>query len=161
MWKSKEDSLASGVLAISFGTIAVSMILVVANVWWTEGKRRRQAKAKYEQLNKLNDDLLAKLETAKTQVLEPIHEVQISIPNDAIAAVQKIVAKRRGQILGFDGKKGWKNWSLVSAYLPKAEMHDLINELRSTSGGVGFYSSKFSYLQDALSKEKRDNSVGK
>ena len=81
-------------------------------------------------------------------VLEPIHEVALSIPRESLAAAQKLIAGKRGQILGFDNKPGWKDWIILNAYIPKAEMHDLISQLRSLSQGVGFFTDRFSYLQE-------------
>jgi elongation factor G len=81
-------------------------------------------------------------------LLEPILAVEISVPADYTAKAQRIVSGRRGQILGYDGKEGWQGWDSVSAYLPQAEMDDLIVELRSLTMGVGTFSWKFDHLQE-------------
>ena len=81
-------------------------------------------------------------------LLEPILLVEISVPNDFTAKAQRIVSGRRGQILGFDAKEGWQGWDNVSAYLPQAEMDDLIVELRSLTMGVGTFSWNFDHLQE-------------
>ncbi|TAN65599.1 MAG: elongation factor G [Magnetospirillum sp.] len=81
-------------------------------------------------------------------LLEPVLLVEISVPNDFTAKAQRIVSGRRGQILGFDGKEGWQGWDTVSAYLPQAEMDDLIVELRSLTMGVGTFSWTFDHLQE-------------
>ena len=81
-------------------------------------------------------------------LLEPILLVEISVPNDFTAKAQRIVSGRRGQILGFDAKEGWQGWDTVSAYLPQAEMDDLIVELRSLTMGVGTFSWNFDHLQE-------------
>ena len=81
-------------------------------------------------------------------LLEPILLVEISVPNDFTAKAQRIVSGRRGQILGFDAKDGWQGWDTVSAYLPQAEMDDLIVELRSLTMGVGTFSWTFDHLQE-------------
>ena len=74
-------------------------------------------------------------------LLEPIHHVEISVPNAFTSRVQRIVSGRRGQILGFDGKPGWDGWDLVEANMPLSELHDLIVELRSVTLGVGTYAA--------------------
>src|SRR5690606_356681 len=58
-------------------------------------------------------------------LLEPVMHVEISVPNDATAAVNGIVSTRRGQILGFDARPGWPGWDTVSARIPQAELADL------------------------------------
>lgn len=86
-------------------------------------------------------------------LLEPVMQVDISIPNEFTSKVQRIVTGRRGQVLGFDAKNGWKNWDQVAAQIPQAELHDLIIELRSVTLGVGTYSAKFDRLQELSGRE--------
>ena len=81
-------------------------------------------------------------------LLEPIHLVEISVPNAFTARVQRLISGRRGQILGYDAKPGWDGWDVVSAHLPRSELHDLIVELRSLTLGVGTYADKFDHLQE-------------
>jgi elongation factor G len=81
-------------------------------------------------------------------LLEPILQVEISVPSDCTSKAQRIISGRRGQILGYDGKEGWAGWDQVSAYLPQAEMGDLIVELRSLTMGVGTFSWRFDHLQE-------------
>lgn len=81
-------------------------------------------------------------------LLEPILAVEISVPTDFTSKAQRIITGRRGQILGFDAKEGWAGWDQVSAYLPQAEMGDLIVELRSLTMGVGTFGWRFDHLQE-------------
>jgi len=85
-------------------------------------------------------------------LLEPIHHVEISVPNAFTSKVQRVISGRRGQILGFDAKPGWEGWDAVTALLPQAELHDLIIELRSVTLGVGTYSDRFDHLQELTGK---------
>lgn len=85
-------------------------------------------------------------------LLEPILTVTIAVPNEVTAKVQRLVSTRRGQILGFDARPGWQGWDEVKAYLPQAEMHDLIVELRSLSSGVGTFTWEFDRLQELTGK---------
>ncbi len=85
-------------------------------------------------------------------LLEPICHVDISVPNAFTSRVQRLISGRRGQILGYDAKAGWDGWDLVSAQLPQSELHDLIVELRSSTLGVGTYSSRFDHLQELTGK---------
>jgi elongation factor G len=81
-------------------------------------------------------------------LLEPIHQVTIAVPSDVTNRVHGILSSRRGQILGFDAKDGWPGWDEVTAYLPEAEMHDLILDLRAQSHGLAFYTWSFDHLQE-------------
>ncbi|MDJ0893733.1 MAG: elongation factor G [Alphaproteobacteria bacterium] len=91
-------------------------------------------------------------------LLEPIHNVSIVIPSEFTSHVQRIVSGRRGQILGFDAKAGWKGWDEVTVQMPQSELHDLIIELRSLTKGVGFFQSSFDRLQE-LTGRLADNVV--
>ncbi len=87
-------------------------------------------------------------------LLEPILELRIAVPNEFTAKAQRLVTTRRaGQILGFDGRDGWNGWDVVSAYIPQAEMNDVIVELRSLTMGVGTFSWSFHHLQELQGKE--------
>jgi elongation factor G len=85
-------------------------------------------------------------------LLEPIAAVSISIPTEFTSKVLRIISGRRGQILGYDAKNGWAGWDEVSAYLPQAEMHDLIVELRSLTMGVGYFNWQHDHLQEVPDK---------
>jgi elongation factor G len=81
-------------------------------------------------------------------LLEPIGLVTISVPSEHTAKVQRVITGRRGQILGYDAKPGWKGWDEVTANMPQSEIHDLIIELRSLTLGVATYSWKFDHLAE-------------
>lgn len=81
-------------------------------------------------------------------LLEPIYEVRISVPNHFTSNAQTILSKRRGQILGFLAKEGWSGWDEVTAYLPQAEMQDLIMDIRSQTQGIGWFDWSFAHLTE-------------
>ena len=81
-------------------------------------------------------------------LLEPICTVKISIPNDATSKVHAVISVRRGQILGFLAKDGWDGWDEIEAYMPQAELHDLIVELRSLTLGIGWYTWEYDHLAE-------------
>ncbi|HFQ15293.1 MAG TPA: elongation factor G [Rhodobacteraceae bacterium] len=86
-------------------------------------------------------------------MLEPVNAVRISVPDEHIAAIQKIVTARRGQIFGLEAKEGWEGWEEVVAQMPAAEMHDLIIEIRSVTQGAGSFTSEFDHMQEISPKE--------
>ena len=85
-------------------------------------------------------------------LLEPIMHVKIHVPSDATAKVNGAVSTRRGQILGFDVRDGWKGWDTVEAEIPQAELQDLIIELRSLTQGVGTFEQAFHHLAGLTGK---------
>jgi elongation factor G len=85
-------------------------------------------------------------------LLEPIERIVISTPTAFTSSVLRLITNRRGQVLGYEGKEGWQGWDEVSAYLPMAEMHGLITELRSLTQGVGFFHWQEDHLQEVPDK---------
>jgi len=85
-------------------------------------------------------------------LLEPIMHVKIHVPNDSTAKVNGIVSGRRGQLMGFDARDGWKGWDTVEAQMPQTELHDLIIDLRSLTQGVGTYEMAFDHLAELSGK---------
>ncbi|MCT7993557.1 elongation factor G [Laspinema olomoucense] len=85
-------------------------------------------------------------------LLEPIASVEICAPTDFTSNMMQLISGRRGQILGYEPLENWKSWDKVLAYLPQAEMQDLIVELRSLTMGVGFFRWKYDHLQEVPDK---------
>ena len=87
-------------------------------------------------------------------LLEPICEVHICVPSEFTPKAQRLVTGRRGgQVLGFDAREGWTGWDVVSAYIPQAEMSDVIVELRSLTMGVGSFTWAFHHLQELVGRD--------
>lgn len=89
---------------------------------------------------------------AKPVLLEPILAVEVVIPSEAMSRASAIVSARRGQILGYDARPGWRGWDQINALLPEAEMAGLIVELRSATSGVGSFSARFDHLAELAGK---------
>jgi elongation factor G len=93
-------------------------------------------------------------------LLEPVRKVEVAVPSEATARVNGIVSQRRGQLLGFDARPGWKGWDVVEAMIPESEIRDLIVELRSATAGVGTFKSRFDHLAE-LTGRLADQAVEK
>jgi elongation factor G len=89
---------------------------------------------------------------AQPTLLEPILKVEVTTPNEFTSKVLQLVSGKRGQILGYEGKNDWSGWDKVGAYLPQAEMHDFIVELRSLTLGVGSFHWEYDHLQEVPEK---------
>ncbi|MFI0845389.1 elongation factor G [Mesorhizobium sp. IMUNJ 23232] len=97
-------------------------------------------------------------------LLEPIMKVQIFTPSDATAKITGIVPQRRGQILGYDARPGWKGWDVVEATMPQSEIGNLIIELRSATAGVASYQASFDHMAELtgrLADDVMNNARGK
>lgn len=81
-------------------------------------------------------------------LLEPIAKVTIDVPSEHTNKVHGLVSSKRGQILGFEAKEGWKSWDSLHSYMPESEIIDLIVKLRSLTQGVGTYTAEFDHLQE-------------
>lgn len=81
-------------------------------------------------------------------LLEPILSITVSVPADYTSKVLQLVSGKRGQILGYEAKAGWRGWDEVRAQIPQGEMHDLIVSLRSLSQGTGFFEWNYDHLQE-------------
>ncbi len=95
------------------------------------------------------DEALGK---ARPVLLEPILSVTVYVPSDALARASALVSARRGQILGFEPREGWKGWEALRALIPEAEIGDLIIELRSATAGVGAFETRFDHLAELAGK---------
>ena len=85
-------------------------------------------------------------------LLEPILSVTVLAPSEYTAKVLQLISGKRGQIQGFEASEEWKGWDQVTAYLPQAEMHDFIVDLRSLTMGVGFFRWDEEHLQEVPDK---------
>src|SRR3546814_18118328 len=81
-------------------------------------------------------------------LLEPIYEVTISVPSEFTNKVHSLVSARRGQILGFEMRAGWRGWDDLKCHLPEAELQDPIIELRSLTVGGGSFDWRFDHLPE-------------
>ena len=79
-------------------------------------------------------------EQANPTLLEPIYELQITVPENYLGDVMGDMNKRRGRIMGTDLVGGKQ---IVTAEAPLAEVLKYATDLRSMTQGRGSYSLKF------------------
>ena len=85
-------------------------------------------------------------------LLEPITHIEVTTPSEFTSKVLQLVSGRRGQILGYEARDDWQGWDKVTAYLPQAEMHNFIVEVRSLTLGVGSFHWQYDHLQEVPDK---------
>ena len=81
-------------------------------------------------------------------LLEPVLEVVVSVPSEHTSRALQIVSQKRGQILGYEAKAGWRGWDAIRAHLPQAEVFDLVVLLRSATQGAGSFTWRFDHLAE-------------
>ena len=81
------------------------------------------------------------IRAAKPIVLEPIVEIEISVPESAIGDLSGDLAGRRGHITGTDARG--RGMAVISGEVPLAELNDYQSRLKSLSGGQGSYRIEF------------------
>ncbi|MDD6260184.1 MAG: elongation factor G [Clostridiales bacterium] len=74
-------------------------------------------------------------------ILEPVGELDITVPESLVGDVMGDLNKRRGSIMGMDAAKK-KGYTVVHAIAPKAEIMDYPIALRAMSQGRGSFTFK-------------------
>ncbi len=82
---------------------------------------------------------------ARPCLLEPIYNIEVKIPEDAMGDVMGDISSRRGKILGMDSKGVMQ---VVKAQVPQAELHYYATTLRSLTGGRGIHTEEFSHYEE-------------
>ncbi|MBN2801298.1 MAG: elongation factor G [Deltaproteobacteria bacterium] len=77
---------------------------------------------------------------ARPVLLEPIYRIEVIVPEDHVGDIMGDMNTRRGRILNMDSRG--RN-SVVKALVPLAEMQTYAPDLRSMTGGKGFYTMTF------------------
>lgn len=102
---------------------------------------------------------------AKPVLLEPIVNIEVTVPADKVGDIQGDLASRRGRPTGQDILPG--NQSVIKATVPLAELADYNSRLSSVTGGEGSYTMEFSHYEvvpgnvkqqiiDAAAKKKEE-----
>jgi len=78
---------------------------------------------------------------ADAYLLEPIHELDVLVPEEQMGDVLADLNGRRGRVLGMESTgAGYQN---IKAHVPLAEIFRYATDLRSMTGGRGSFSSRF------------------
>ncbi len=85
--------------------------------------------------------LRAAAQSARLEVLEPIDEVTVLVPDDLVGTVMGDLSARRGHVLG--SEPGGDSLTLVRAEVPQREITRYAVELRSASHGSATFTRSF------------------
>ncbi len=82
---------------------------------------------------------------AKPVLLEPLYEIEVTVPENFMGDVMGDISSRRGKISGMDtnGKM-----QLIKAIVPLAELHDYATKLRSITQGRGIFKRRFHHYEE-------------
>jgi elongation factor G len=84
------------------------------------------------------------IQDAAPVMLEPIMNVEITVPESNMGDVLGDLNTRRARVQGMDTARGR---SVVTAQVPLAEMQRYTTDLRSITGGRGVFSMEFSHYE--------------
>ncbi len=79
------------------------------------------------------------LEEAAPVLLEPVGDLDISVPEALVGTVMGDLNKRRGSVMGMDASEQRKGYTVVHAIVPKAEIMDYPIALRAMTKGFGSF----------------------
>ncbi|HSD64017.1 MAG TPA: elongation factor G, partial [Ignavibacteriaceae bacterium] len=82
---------------------------------------------------------------AKPVLLEPIYEIEVTVPEEFMGDVMGDISSRRGKILGMDSDGRFQK---IKAYIPLAELYKYSSQLRSLTSGRGAHTLKFAYYEE-------------
>ena len=82
---------------------------------------------------------------ARPCLLEPIHNVEIHIPEEYLGKVMGDLSARRGKILGIDNDG---EFQVIRAQVPAKELYRYSTNVRSLTGGRGVHTEEFSHYEE-------------
>ena len=82
---------------------------------------------------------------AKPILLEPINEIEVTVPDEYMGDVMGDISGRRGKILGMESDG---HFQIIKALVPLAEIPKYSTILRSMSQGRGLYKTKFDHYEE-------------
>lgn len=83
-------------------------------------------------------------EKAKPSLLEPIMNVELTVPEENMGDITGSLSSRRGRVQGMDSEGGMQ---VVRAQIPLEEMYKYANELKSLTAGRATYTMSFSHYE--------------
>jgi elongation factor G len=92
---------------------------------------------------------------ARPVLLEPIYEIEVTVPEEYMGDVMGDLSGRRGKILGMDSDGRFQR---IKATVPMAEIHKYSTILRSMTQGRGMFKTKFSHY-DEMPKEAAEKVI--
>ncbi|HDQ45054.1 MAG TPA: elongation factor G [bacterium] len=83
---------------------------------------------------------------ARPILLEPIYDIEVKVPEEAMGDVMGDLSGRRGKIMGMESIG---HFQIIKAKVPLAELDQYATTLRSITSGRGIYGRQFSHYETA------------
>ena len=90
------------------------------------------------------------MQEARPVLLEPIVNLEITLPDDCMGDVIGDLNGRRGRVLGMEPKI---NYQVINAQVPMAEVLKYASDLTSITGGRGNFTMEFSHYEELPSQQ--------
>ena len=91
------------------------------------------------------DAFIDAIKKAKPALLEPIVNMEITVPAENMGDIAGDLSSRRGRIIGQDMLPG--NFIVIKAQVPLSEVMQYNSQLKSVTGGQGSYSMDLSHYE--------------
>ena len=85
------------------------------------------------------------IQKAKPALLEPIVDMEVTIPADNVGDITGDLSSKRGRVIGQEMLPG--NFIVIKAQVPLAEVTQYTGQLKSVTGGRGSYSMALSHYE--------------
>jgi elongation factor G len=85
------------------------------------------------------------IKKAKPALLEPIVNIEITIPAENVGDIAGDLSSKRGRVVGQEMLPG--NYIIVKAQVPLAEVAQYTSQLKSVTGGRGSYTMTLSHYE--------------
>ena len=82
---------------------------------------------------------------AKPILLEPIYNIEVTVPEEFMGDVMGDISSRRGRISGMDSDG---HFQIIKAQIPLAELYKYSSNLRSLTSGRGSHRRSFSHYEE-------------
>ena len=82
---------------------------------------------------------------ARPKLLEPIMELRVKVPSDAVGGVMADLSGRRGRVVGMESEG---RFEVVVAHVPQAELYRYSSQLRAITSGRGRHRETFLRYED-------------
>ena len=82
---------------------------------------------------------------AKPILLEPIYDIEVTVPEEFMGDVMGDISSRRGRISGMDSDG---HFQIIKAQVPLAELYKYSSNLRSLTSGRGSHKRSFSHYEE-------------
>jgi elongation factor G len=85
------------------------------------------------------------LTRARPMLLEPIVNIDLTVPESAMGDIAGDLSSKRGQVNGSETLRG--GHVLIKGRVPLAELNNYQSRLKAVTGGHGSYSIEFSHYE--------------